>query len=295
MKYILVFLLLALGKTSYGQHLSGKWTGSLPQDDKTHPFTMETDLVQKGAEISGTSTYVYASDCYVTISFLGTIKGDQVKIREQKVITSTPCSLWCIKTMTGRLRIDSLNNKLIIEGEWESSRLFNGTSYIQGPCAPGSFEISKSLPAVRKEVVVIKAVANPPVKSKPLKEEAIIVKPVIFKDNRRLVIKEKTISTSSEVLRAEIYDADQNDGDSVSVILNNVLILKKTGLTKEHKKSFTIHLIKGQNTMVLFANNIGTQGLNTAGLKIYDGKVLLRTIELESGPNHSEGINIIYK
>ena len=94
--------------------------------------------------------------------------------------------------------------------------------------------------------------------------EAFIIREKVF-------TKELEIENSS--IRLELYDNGEIDYDSVSLFLNNKMILPKTMLT--HKAiRLTVQLDPDLefNELSMFAENLGMIPPNTAALIVYDGK-----------------------
>jgi hypothetical protein len=113
--------------------------------------------------------------------------------------------------------------------------------------------------------------------------------------SRPVVYKKGALTTSSRSLRAEMYDADENDGDIASVRFNGKLIVKQVKLNKKYKKAFIIYFKKGRNTIVLQADNLGMIGPNTAAINLYDGKKIVNRLILKSDLKTDGGIIINYK
>jgi hypothetical protein len=112
---------------------------------------------------------------------------------------------------------------------------------------------------------------------------------------RPVIYKKAPLTTSSRSLKAEMYDADENDGDIASVKFNGKLIVKQVKLNKKYKKAFIIYFKKGRNTLVLWADNLGMMGPNTAAINLYDGKKLVSRLILKSDLKSDGGIIINYK
>lgn len=83
----------------------------------------------------------------------------------------------------------------------------------------------------------------------------------------------KTLVVDSDVIKVELYDNGEIDGDSISLFYNNKLILSKKRLSD---KAITLELpISNEveiNELVMFAENLGTIPPNTALMVVTDGK-----------------------
>jgi hypothetical protein len=81
------------------------------------------------------------------------------------------------------------------------------------------------------------------------------------------------LDVDNDTLRLEMFDNGQIDGDSVSLFLNNRLILEKsmldiTGL----RVNIRIDTTQPYDELAMFAHNLGNFPPNSALLVIYDGK-----------------------
>ncbi len=104
----------------------------------------------------------------------------------------------------------------------------------------------------------------------------------------------RTLTSRNRTLRAEMYDADQTDGDVVTVFYNNKPIISHFTLDHKRKRIFQIVLKKGMNSLVMQAENEGTTPPNTAALYLYNGKKLIRRLVLASDLKQSQGVKIKY-
>jgi len=101
------------------------------------------------------------------------------------------------------------------------------------------------------------------------------------------------IEVSSKDITIEYWDRYNEDGDSISLYLNNKPVLENTLLTKI-KKSFTIHLDEKVNYLVLHAINTGTEPPNTASVTVKDGKKI-QNVSLTSNLRTSGALKITLK
>jgi hypothetical protein len=157
---------------------------------------------------------------------------------------------------------------------------------------------SKNKPQAAKEEPSIASKAiKPPVKEKPKpiaekpKETAEPAKPAL-KEAPQYVAPEKRdvryikeVKMIPKVVTLEIWDTDQEDGDKISIMLNNHWILKDYTVTKNVKKmEFTLQ--PGENTLVFHAVSLGAMPPNTANIKFWDGNdwqnIVMKTDMLNS-------------
>ena len=83
----------------------------------------------------------------------------------------------------------------------------------------------------------------------------------------------QVVEFKSDSLELRLYDNGEIDGDTVSVLLNNQVILAKQGLKAAAIKK-TIKIEPGTNEvrLVLYAENLGKYPPNTGLLVVYDGE-----------------------
>ncbi len=110
---------------------------------------------------------------------------------------------------------------------------------------------------------------------------------------QRPVYVKDEIEVSSKDITIEYWDRYNEDGDSISLYLNNKPVLENTLLTKI-KKSFTIHLDEKVNYLVLHAINTGTEPPNTASVTVKDGKKI-QNVSLTSNLRTSGALKITLK
>jgi hypothetical protein len=139
-------------------------------------------------------------------------------------------------------------------------------------------------------LIASKSVPEPPavneVEKKTLPELPKVTPPE--KRNLKLV---KDFVIAPKTITIDIWDNDIEDGDRVSVMLNDRWILKDYAVTK-NKKKVEITLSPGVNKLVFHADNLGKMPPNTATLSFYDGSEL-QTVTLKSDMDNSQGIHLI--
>ena len=136
-------------------------------------------------------------------------------------------------------------------------------------------------PVVKKVVVVAKPVEKP----KAIIPVVVVAKPAVIPQPAKAAHQDvlegltkrkiETISTlyfTADSLKMQIYDNGFVDGDSVSVIINGVVILAHQRLTEIPIEKW-IHTSDFGDTLkvVMYAENLGSIPPNTGMLSIYDG------------------------
>jgi hypothetical protein len=96
----------------------------------------------------------------------------------------------------------------------------------------------------------------------------VISNPVLTKRQNEVL---QTVSVVEDSITLSLYDNGEIDGDTVSVFLNNEVLVSKVGLTAQAHK-ITIPMQPGQIVqLTLYAENLGKIPPNTGLLVIYSG------------------------
>nr|MBP7184739.1 hypothetical protein [Saprospiraceae bacterium] len=111
-------------------------------------------------------------------------------------------------------------------------------------------------------------------------------------ENRKIVMKEnKKIIADKDIINIELFDHQEIDNDTISLNYNGKWILKKAGINAKPIK-MTLPLAKGDNYLILHAENLGIKPPNTCAIRYTDIKGEKQTIILNSDFQHSEYILI---
>jgi hypothetical protein len=110
-------------------------------------------------------------------------------------------------------------------------------------------------------------------------------------ENRTVVMsRSKVIKAPTDKLRIELFDHQEIDGDIVSINYNGKWILRNYTLQRK-PRIMILPVEKGDNFLVLYAENLGAKPPNTMAIK-YIEKGEMKTLVLNSDLNHSEMIVI---
>ena len=102
----------------------------------------------------------------------------------------------------------------------------------------------------------------------------------------------KVIPISLKTFSLTFWDDKIEDGDTISLYLNNIKVLGKTRVRKK-KQQLEITLKSGDNQLVMVAENLGKIGKNTAAFTIKDSDQE-HNITLNAEIGKSEGIKLVY-
>lgn len=114
----------------------------------------------------------------------------------------------------------------------------------------------------------------------------------MHKRGRRKIPAKETLNVKAKELLIKVWDDGQVDEDTISLLVNNRLILENHKLDK-NKYELTVHLTKKHNYIELKAENLGNIPPNTAAISISDGKSE-RKIELSSTYEVNDAVEVIY-
>ena len=89
----------------------------------------------------------------------------------------------------------------------------------------------------------------------------------------RKTLKQQTVFFKSDSLQLSLYDNGEVDGDTVSVLMNGVVIMSKQGLsTNAVRKTIFVNGNEDSVELVMYAENLGSIPPNTGLLVVRDGK-----------------------
>jgi hypothetical protein len=253
-----------------GQDVNGTWKGRLTQDPGgCYPeYFIEFHIRQDGFGLTGSSYDYYDSSKFVRLSFSGKMDpvSGQMKIIETKVLQYKipPDCVPCLKIYS--LTWSKQKNKEVLTGDWTGLEM--GT--VKG-CPSG-------------RIILHKAQTSDFQNAAPS---------VSLRGNRKIeIVRTLVFDTSS--ISIELYDNGQVDGDTISIYLNQQMILYKKGLTG---KPVTIHIPIHKSIdyeMVMFAENLGTIPPNTALMVVTAGTKKYE-LHLSSNTKKSAAVRFRYE
>jgi hypothetical protein len=147
---------------------------------------------------------------------------------------------------------------------------------------PDSTQVTAQVPAPPKpDTAAIAAAAVPVTPLVPVVTPAATEEPkrtadslkIVESFTRRKAVMNRELLVESDSVRLSFYDNGEIDGDSISVFVNNQLVLSHQGL---EAKAFNIYLhldsTRELNEISMFAENLGKLPPNTALMVVTDGK-----------------------
>jgi hypothetical protein len=284
--FVFIFGVCSFVINTHAQDVAGNWYGIGKVDATSiegNAYLTELVLTQKGKKITGLLNYYFRDSLFtneVTGSFDPTTRALTLKstnviyFNSSNTTTGIDCPLLAYFTLR-TARVGST-----LSGEMYASKDFKYT------CPTISFKLKKNLPIIEEEPVlvqeetedinnedtaqVIVSVAAPTPSNAVLNNEDAVIKKQEFLKREKTYIREIFIENNN--IQLEFYDNGALDNDSISVFLNNQLILPKTMLEhKAIKLSFKYDDSLPFNELSMYAESLGLIPPNTSLLVIYDG------------------------
>jgi hypothetical protein len=257
MRFFLLPVLLGLTVVSHAQLLTGIWGGIRTQNTGGCFPEYSTELhiifMQNNAFMG--NVFSYDNDRYTKINFTGRYNPltKRMVIIENAVLQyNVPDScIPCIKTYD--LTFSKSGQADVLQGEWHGHVMGNNQD-----CQPGHISLSR----LTKSSFPVDVYQNDTL-AKLQKD---------FKLQHREKDLVKTIPIDTAFIKIELYDNAEIDDDTVSVFLNNTLLLYKKRLTG---KPLVLNVNVFPNTeyeLMMYAENLGRIPPNTSLMVITAGR-----------------------
>ncbi len=257
MRFVFLFIALIAGATISAQNLTGIWRGTRTQTPGGcfPEYSLELQITYSGNQILGRAFNYYDKDRYTKINFSGRYNPQtkRMVIIESAVLTyNIPNScIPCIKTYD--LTWSKSLTEEALNGEWKGHEMGNNNI-----CPPGKIYLTRQTQSIFPVDVI---------QSDTL---SAVQKTMQIMAREKEVVKQITIDTSH--IKIELYDNAEIDDDTVSVFMNNTLLLHKKRLTD---KALVLNFTAFPNTdyeLMMYAENLGRIPPNTSLMIITAGK-----------------------
>lgn len=257
MRIVSLFILLLMAAAANAQPLTGVWRGKRTQvSGGCYPeYSIELHVTySKDNSIMGNAYNYYDKDRYTKINFTGKYNPQtkRLVIIENAVVQfNVPANcIPCVKTYDLNW---SDNGKQNLDGDWKGHEMGNANI-----CPPGTIHLEKELIPVF------------PVDVYQDEKMALLQKDLKIANREKELV--QTIPMDTSELKIELYDNAEIDGDTVTIFLNNTLLLYKRQLTD---KPLTLSLTAFPNMdyeFMMYADNLGRIPPNTSLMVITSGK-----------------------
>jgi hypothetical protein len=275
-----VFIGSILSYTSWAQNVTGQWygVGKVELSGSSNSYLSELVLIQKGKSVTGELNYYFRDSLFknkISGNFdaasrtLELNTTNLIYYKTSNTLTGVDCP------MSGQFILRIAKTESVLSGVLFSNKDFRYT------CPDINFKLKKhtdkeddnTIPITKTEIKTEDTVAiKQPTAILAEEKLAPEIKQTINEFAKREKIFAREIEVVNDELKLEFYDNGAIDGDSISVFLNNKIILAKSKL--DHRAiRLTIHLNNDlpYNELSMFAESLGYIPPNTAALIIYDG------------------------
>ncbi len=276
-KWAIFLVCLVSNNKAFSQStIDGNWysTGTVEIEGSTNSYLGELKLKQKGRAVSGQFNY-YFRDSLFTIPITGEFDYNSryILINSFPIMlhssTSTKLGVDCFMRGEFMLRISRV-------GSYLAGKLIADEKY-KYTCPEIAFTFEKNNDSIANQLQDVKQTTTNSIANISHKDSAIpTIDPVAalitkqFENRPKYLFKDLYVDSS--IVELEFVDNGAIDYDSISVFLNNKLVLKKTMLTHTPIK---VKLILDNklpyNELSMFANNEGLIPPNTATMTVIDG------------------------
>jgi hypothetical protein len=261
------------------EDLNGIWKGILTQGQGgCYPqYSLELQINFFNNQISGRVYDYYDTGRYVKLSFSGRYnpKTHRMVLIENKVLQfNIPADcVPCIKTYD--LIYSKNGDEELLSGDWKGHIVDRPNS-----CPPGKITLRK---AARSDF---------PVDIEQSDSLISIQQTIQLKPRAKNLV--RTVEVDSPRIKIELYDDAEIDNDTITVFINNKLLVYRQMLTD---KPLTVYFNAFPGTeyeLVMYADNLGTIPPNTALMVVTAGKKKMQ-VYLSSSEEKSAAVKFIYR
>jgi len=285
-KAAVVLGLLCITLHSSAQQVNGHWfgIGMLQTTRQYNTYMSELVMQQKGKSVNGYLNY-YFKDSLVKVTVTGSF--DQQTHRLS--LNPFPVMYYLSPSAQNSIDCSMSGSFVLLASKTESlltGRLFGDEDH-KYTVPDISIRLTKS-----NDTALLVMKDDEPEEKKDTVITAPVIPTALEAFNQRGKIVAKELEVSNAVLKLQLYDNGSIDYDSVSLFLNNKMILPKTLLThKAIKINIELDPALEINELSMFAENLGMIPPNTAALILYDGVTRYETL-LTSDLNKSATLRL---
>ncbi|MBO9562237.1 MAG: hypothetical protein J7621_05655 [Niastella sp.] len=280
MRFLFVFLMVICSGSLAAQSLTGIWRGKRTQGSQGcfPEYFLELHIYYSNETTMMGNAYSYVDNKQFTkVNFTGRYNplNKRMVISESAVLQySVPANcIPCIKVYDLTWSKNGVEEVLL--GDWRGHEMGNNNA-----CPPGKISLNRvSVPTFPVDIY----------------QSDTLLK---LQQNLKLQSREKevvqTVVIDSPTVKIELYDNAEIDDDTVSVLLNNTLLLHKKRLTD---KPLPLQFTAFPNTeyeLMMYAENLGRIPPNTALMVITVGKKRYE-VRLSSSEQKSAVVKFKYK
>jgi hypothetical protein len=272
-------MLLALSCSGMSEDLNGIWKGTLTQGaGGCYPqYFLELQINFSNDRITGKAYDYYDKAHFVKMNFTGRYNAQthRLVLIENRILQAeipVECEA-CIKTYD--LNYSKTGDEEELRGDWKG--VYSDKKLV---CPPGKIQLKRAV------------VSDFPVDID--QSDTLIALQRTLKLQPRQPTLVKTIELHSADVKIDLYDDAEIDHDTVTVLINNKLLLYRRMLTD---RPLTIHFNAFPNTpyeLVMYADNLGDIPPNTALMMVTSGNDKVEAY-MSSSEQNSATVRFIYK
>lgn len=276
---IFVLLLSVLACCCQAEDLNGIWKGVLTQEPGgCYPrYFLELQINFANDRITGKAYDYYDKTHYVKMNFTGRYNPQthRLVLIENRVLQAdipTDCQP-CMKTYD--LNYSKKGDLEELTGDWKG--VYSDKRLI---CPPGKIRLQKA------------TVSDFPVDIDQSDTLAALQETLHLQPREKTLV--KTVTVSSPDVKIELYDNAEIDHDTVTVLINNKLLLYRQMLTD---RPLTLHFNAFPGTpyeLVMYADNLGDIPPNTALMMVTAGSEKIEVF-MSSSEQNSATVRFVYK
>jgi hypothetical protein len=265
--------------TMAAEDLSGIWKGTLTQGPGgCYPnYFLELQINLTGDRITGKAYDYYDKAHYVKMTFSGRYNAQThrlVLIEDRVLEADIPADCQpCVKTYD--LNYSRNGNLEELTGDWKG--VYSDKNLI---CPPGKIKLQKA------------AASDFPVDVEQNDTLAGLQAALHLQPREKQLV--KTLTVKSSQIKIELYDNAEIDHDTVTVLVNNKVLLYRQMLTD---RPLTIHFTAFAGLpyeVVMYADNLGDIPPNTALMMITAGDQKFEVF-MSSSETQSAAVRVVYQ
>jgi hypothetical protein len=279
MRGFFLFVFIVLAGRMQAEDLNGIWKGTLTQGPGgCYPrYFLELQMNSTGDRVTGKAYDYYDKTHYVKMSFTGRYNAQThrlVLIENAVLAAAIPQDCQpCIKTYD--LNYSKNGDLEELNGDWKG--IYSEKNMI---CPPGKIQLKKV------------TVSEFPVDVDQPDTLASLQKALHLDPREKAVV--KTVTVNSPQIKIELYDNGEIDHDTVTILINNKLLLYRQMLT-DRPLTINFNAFPGtEYELVMYANNLGTIPPNTALMMVTAGDKKFEVF-LSSSEQKSAAVKFVYK
>jgi hypothetical protein len=279
MRFVIAILCIFFPAFLFADNLNGIWKGILTQGAGGcySQYFIELQINFSNNSITGKAYDYYDTTKFVKLSFTGKYNPQThrlVLIEERVLQYNIPIDCApCIKTYD--LTYEKVGNDEKLTGDWKGHIVDR-----RNACPPGKISLKKSTHS------------DFPVDIEQ-SDTLVSIQKTLKLEPRELKLA-KTLTVDTSAIKLQFYDDAEIDGDTITVLVNNKLVLYRQRLTD---KPLTFNFNAFPNTeyeLIMYADNLGLIPPNTALMIVTAGEKRF-DVYLSSSQQKSASVKFIYK